>query len=267
MLDLIKNLKGRIEWDRELGLQGYSKEDVRLDIPDFEYSPVKQQADEIQNISANISANTVQPDLHKQSEKLPVVSIEQNVIIPENNFPVFSSKNEQENICSNCNFFRRFKPVYETPVLNVKVAFVGDMPDESEAAVGIPFAGERGMLLNKMIKAMGLNRDNVLLLNIVKCQGLNPKNSIEHIRKSFPCSSLVAKQIMNANPKVIVALGQTPARFLLNTGKTINELRGNFFKFNNIPLMPTYHLNYMLKKSEAKKPVWEDLKNVMKLIN
>jgi DNA polymerase len=109
---------------------------------------------------------------------------------------------------------------------------------------------------------MGLRRDTVYLCNIVKCK---PAEDGSVLKEHFElCGNFFFKQLEIIKPKVVVVLGQKAASYILKTDKSISELRGRFYMAGGFRIMPTFHLDYILKKPSAKKPVWQDMQMVMK---
>ena len=147
---------------------------------------------------------------------------------------------------------------------NAQVVFVGEGPGFDEDKCGQPFVGAAGQLLTKIIAAMGLTRETVYIGNIVKCRPPNNRNpEAEEIRQCLP---FLKRQLAAINPRVICALGSVAARALLETGTPISRLRGRFYEFSGIPVMPTFHPAYLLRNPEKKREVWEDVQQIMKLL-
>jgi len=143
--------------------------------------------------------------------------------------------------------------------------FVGEGPGAEEDRQGRPFVGRAGQLLTKMINAMNLERKDVYIANIVKCRPPENRNPFkEEIAK---CIGYLYSQIDIVNPKVIVCLGSVAAQALLQTDKPISRLRGTFVDLNGINVMPTFHPAYLLRNPKMKRPAWEDLQAVMKILN
>lgn len=142
-----------------------------------------------------------------------------------------------------------------------ELCFVGEGPGADEDRVGEPFVGAAGQLLDKMIAAMGYQRDEVYICNIVKCRP--PNNRTPDADEVAACRPYVLQQIDLCRPKYIVALGTTAVKGLLGTSEGIMKLRGNWKLYRGIPVMPTYHPAYLLRQPEAKREVWEHLKQVM----
>lgn len=142
-----------------------------------------------------------------------------------------------------------------------ELCFVGEGPGADEDRLGEPFVGAAGQLLDKMIGAMGYGRDEVYICNIVKCRP--PGNRTPSPEEMAACRPYVVQQIELCRPKCIVALGTTAIKGLLGTSEGIMKLRGTWKLYRTIPVMPTFHPAYLLRQPEAKREVWEHLKQVM----
>jgi len=146
-----------------------------------------------------------------------------------------------------------------------KLVFVGEAPGADEDEQGLPFVGRAGQLLTNIIKAMGLERKDVYICNILKCRPPGNRNPLpEEIRL---CEPFLKKQLRLIAPQVICALGSFAAKTLLRTETPITVLRGRFHSYEGIPLMPTYHPAYLLRNPSAKKQVWDDIQLIMKEMN
>ena len=145
-----------------------------------------------------------------------------------------------------------------------ELVFVGEGPGAEEDAQGVPFVGAAGQLLTKMIEAMGLQRDDVYICNVVKCRP--PGNRVPELDEIAACEPFLRGQLAAVQPKVLVGLGKTAVQVLLRQELPISQVRGGWREYAGIPLMPTYHPAYLLRSPAAKKDAWEDLKKVMKLL-
>ena len=144
-------------------------------------------------------------------------------------------------------------------VTNPYVLVIGEGPGADEDASGEPFVGKAGQLLDKMLGAIGLSRHtNCFIANIVKCRP--PQNRDPMPDEADACRSFLDAQISVLKPKMILAVGRIAAQNILNTTTGINKLRGQFFEYRGIPLLPTYHPSALLRNEEMKRPAWEDLK-------
>jgi len=152
--------------------------------------------------------------------------------------------------------------VFGTGNPRARLLFVGEGPGRDEDLQGEPFVGAAGQLLTRIITAMGLSRDEVYICNVVKCRP--PNNRDPHHDEIGHCSPFLFRQIHAIGPEVIVALGRIAAQTLLGTQTPIGRLRGKFHDWEGIPVMPTYHPSALLRDESLKRPVWEDMKMVMR---
>lgn len=142
------------------------------------------------------------------------------------------------------------------------LVFVGEAPGADEDAQGRPFVGRAGQLLTRIIGAMGLEREQVYICNILKCRPPGNRNPL--LAEIAVCEPFLVRQLRAIGPKVICGLGSVAVRTLLQTEAPISVLRGRFHLYQGIPLMPTYHPAYLLRNPAAKKQVWEDVQRIMK---
>jgi len=144
---------------------------------------------------------------------------------------------------------------------NARLLFVGEGPGADEDAQGIPFVGRAGQLLNNMINAMGLRREQVYIANIVKCRP--PQNRVPEPDEAHTCSQFLFRQIDVIRPEVIVALGSTAATYLLGGKSPLNSLRGHLHSVRGARLIVTYHPAYLLRDPRQKAEAWKDLQIAM----
>lgn len=142
--------------------------------------------------------------------------------------------------------------------------FVGEGPGAREDETGRPFVGPAGELLTRIIGAMGLNREDVYITNIVKCRP--PGNRDPQPEEVAACIGYLQAQVNAVGPKVIVALGRIASQALLQEATPITRLRGTFRVYQGIPVMPTFHPSYLLQNPSRKRDVWEDIKKVMDVL-
>jgi DNA polymerase len=145
-----------------------------------------------------------------------------------------------------------------------ELVFVGEGPGADEDRVGEPFVGAAGQLLDKMILAMGFQRSEVYICNVVKCRP--PGNRNPEPDEIAACSPFLRKQVASIRPKVIVTLGKFAAQILLSETTPITRLRGRWREYDGVPLMPTFHPAYLLRSPSEKGKAWEDLKAVVKAL-
>jgi DNA polymerase len=139
--------------------------------------------------------------------------------------------------------------------------FIGEAPGANEDRQGLPFVGRAGDLLTKMILAMGLQREEVYIANIIKCRP--PGNRDPESDEINACEPFLIRQIRSIQPKVIVTLGRYSAHTLLRIKTPITRLRGQWTTYQKVKLMPTLHPAYLLRSPAAKKDAWADLQAVM----
>jgi DNA polymerase len=154
----------------------------------------------------------------------------------------------------------RTKLVFGEGSARARLVFVGEGPGRDEDLSGRPFVGAAGQLLDRIIAAIGLGREDVYICNVVKCRP--PGNRDPQPEEAAVCGEFLRRQLAIIKPEVIVALGRPAAQFLLATDQPIGRLRGRFHELGDALVMPTYHPAYLLRNAEGKRPVWEDMKQV-----
>jgi uracil-DNA glycosylase len=171
----------------------------------------------------------------------------------------------QEDIgdCTRCPlaYAGRRKIVFADGDPNARLMFVGEGPGADEDTSGVPFVGKAGQLLNNMIGAMGLKREQVYIANIVKCRP--PANRAPEPVEANTCSQFLLKQIDVVQPQVIVALGATAATYLLGVKQSLASLRGRWHGCRGAKLVVTYHPAFLLRDPRQKGEAWKDLQMVM----
>src|SRR5215467_7949738 len=167
--------------------------------------------------------------------------------------------------CTRCKLHRtRSKIVFGDGNSKAQLVFVGVGPGADEDAQGLPFVGRAGKLLTQMIEAMGLQRKDVYICNVVKCRP--PENRTPEEDEVSACSPFLLRQLDVISPKVIVCLGAVAAKTLLKTNRGISQFRGQWLDFRSSKLMATYHPAYLLRNPNAKGEVWKDLQKVMAVL-
>ncbi len=179
--------------------------------------------------------------------------------------------------CQRCRLAKtRTNIVFGVGNPEAELMFVGEAPGSEEDKQGEPFVGRAGKLLDKIIQAMGLERETVYIANVVKCRP--PENRNPAIDEIQTCGPFLLQQVEIIQPKVIVALGTFAAQTLMQTESKIGMLRGRFhawpnalaqatfetaFPIHSVKLMPTYHPAFLLRNPNMKAKVWEDMQKVM----
>jgi uracil-DNA glycosylase family 4 len=170
---------------------------------------------------------------------------------------------EQLGECSRCKLgATRTNVVFGVGNPAAELVFVGEGPGEDEDRQGEPFVGRAGQLLTKMIEAMGYRRGEVYIANVVKCRP--PGNRNPEPDEIEACEPFLRAQLDAIRPKVVVALGKFAAQTLLRDTSPISRLRGRWFRYEGVALMPTFHPAYLLRSPNEKGKAWEDLQLVMK---
>ncbi|MDR1522688.1 MAG: uracil-DNA glycosylase [Endomicrobium sp.] len=225
--------------------------------------------------------NWGETEIYKTSQK------PSNKTIPEKQQKIFTKKpltskeqleslRKQVDNCKECSLgTTRLKAVFGHGFANADLMFIGEGPGYDEDHKGEPFIGRAGQLLTKIIEAMGKTRDTVYIANIVKCHPMidpsNPEKR-ENDRPPTPlemqvCKKYLDMQINIIQPKIIVTLGASSTKGLLNREEPISRIRGTIQEYNGVKLVPTYHPSALLRNSSLKKFVWEDMKKVMHFLN
>ncbi|MCX5677911.1 MAG: uracil-DNA glycosylase [Candidatus Omnitrophica bacterium] len=167
--------------------------------------------------------------------------------------------------CRACGLSKtRLNVVFGAGNSRARLMFVGEAPGSEEDIQGLPFVGRAGQLLTKIIEAMGLEREDVYIANILKCRP--PNNRAPLPEEISACRENVRRQIAIIKPKVICTLGKFASQTLLNTETTISRLRGSFYEYEGIKVMPTFHPAYLLRNPQDKKLAWADMKKIKKLL-
>ena len=242
--EMKKQLAARVNYYREMGI----------------YDFYRQQVAEGTQLMAKPPA-----------EAVPVVAAPSNSLF-DAPLPVIQDKpaalkliREDIGDCTRCRLHKgRNKLVFGVGNVNADIMFVGEGPGADEDAQGEPFVGRAGQLLNNMISAMGLKREEVYIANVVKCRP--PGNRTPEKDECDVCSPFLMRQIEVIQPKVIVALGAVAAKNLLAINDSMANLRGRWYDFKGARLAVTYHPAYLLRDPRQKKEAWKDLQMVMKYL-
>jgi uracil-DNA glycosylase len=167
--------------------------------------------------------------------------------------------------CERCEalFATRTQTVFGVGPVDPDVCFIGEAPGANEDATGEPFVGAAGQLLNRIIAAAGMKREEVYIANILKCRP--PGNRRPQADEARNCREYLDRQIELVRPRHLVCLGASAAQYLLGVSTSLGRLRGRFHDYRGIPVLCTYHPSYLLQleepaKTERKRDVWEDMK-------
>jgi DNA polymerase len=163
----------------------------------------------------------------------------------------------------------RTQTVFGVGPLDVEVCFIGEAPGRDEDLQGEPFVGAAGQLLNRIIAAAGMKRQEVYICNVLRCRP--PNNRPPRAEEAANCREWLERTLELVRPRYICTLGASAARYLLGLGPSVSmgRLRGRFYDYQGIPVLCTFHPSYLLripdeaKKNEEKRKVWEDMKMLL----
>jgi DNA polymerase len=263
--DLARALRAQLEWAKETGAFGVPH------TPLVESAPVAAEPQRIGEIARVQRVASESPVTGSPVARSPVaaapVAVAPAYVIPadaEGRRARLTVLAEEARACTRCGLHReRTQAVFARGDGSAGVCFVGEGPGADEDAQGYPFVGAAGQLLDRMIVAMGLSRDEVYVCNVVKCRP--PKNRKPEPDEMAACKPFLEEQLELIQPQVMVALGATAVQGLLGTSEGITRLRGKWKLYRGrIPVMPTFHPAYLLRTPGAKREVWEDLQAVLR---
>jgi len=279
-LELGRALADRVRYYNELGIYDFYRRERSRSLSaiasiEVEHEAIPSSQPELrEEMSPRKSAVVAKPVEENIFEVLPTKP-EQGV-----SDPVAALKLIRQDLgdCTRCKLHQqgRKQIVFGVGNPNAELMFVGEGPGADEDIQGEPFVGRAGQLLNNMIKAMGLNRAEIYIANVVKCRP--PGNRTPERDECDTCSPFLMRQIAVIKPKVVVALGAVAAKNLLAINAPMSELRGRFYEFmpagarssdptwQGAKLAVTYHPAFLLRDPRQKGEAWKDLQMVMKYL-
>jgi len=245
ILDLVAQTRKQLEHLRALGVDG-----IRID--------VKPSTD-----SADLRIKPPAPVENIPSE--PLTSLFGDIAPAPAKLTPSSETFEQIHTeigdCTRCPLhLERTHVVHTEGNRKARLMFVGEAPGADEDAQARPFVGRAGQLLTKIIEAIGLKREQVLIGNVNRCRP--PGNRAPTTEEASTCKPYLLREIAIVQPAVIVVMGNTAMKNLLDTREGITRLRGRFQDYKGIKVMPTFHPAYLLRDPSKKRETWEDLKKV-----
>jgi len=217
-------------------------------------------------------SDTVPPLQHPQERPVPQEQSSIPVEQPANNPSEvadlgWEALKAQVDTCQACSLHQtRTQTVFGVGTQRADLMIIGEAPGADEDRQGEPFVGRAGMLLNAMLKAIGLDRSQVFIANILKCRP--PGNRDPHVDEANCCEPFLLRQIELVRPKVILAVGRVAAHNLLKTDAAVGSLRGRDHLLGKakIPLVVTYHPAYLLRSPDQKGKAWQDLLQARRLL-
>jgi len=196
-------------------------------------------------------------------EEIPKVKISasppKRKLTVEQEFAIMEKKVRE---CKACKLYEKRKnTVFGEGNPHTDLMFIGEAPGADEDRQGRPFVGKAGQLLTRIINAMGLERSDVYIGNVIKCRP--PFNRDPEPEEIAACWHFIERQIELIKPKVICTLGRISTKTILMTTESISRLRGKFREYKGIKVLPTFHPSYLLRNPSAKKQVWDDMQKIM----
>ncbi len=168
--------------------------------------------------------------------------------------------------CTKCDLHQsRTQTVFGVGSRNARLLIIGEAPGKDEDLQGEPFVGRAGQLLNAMLAAIGLQREQIYIANVLKCRP--PNNRDPRPEEAQACAHWLEQQIALIQPELMLVLGRIAAHHLLNTDRSLASLRGRTHQYAGIPLIVSYHPAYLLRQPVEKRKSWQDLKYVKSLLN
>lgn len=261
---LTRALRAHAEWQAVTGAGGFAR---AADAPELAARFAVQ-------VESAVVAEQREPALAPASRSAeppiaaiaPAFALESSSLSLEQRRHRLATLAEEIRPCTRCRLCeKRTQTVFARGDGSSGVCFIGEGPGADEDAQGFPFVGKAGQLLDRMIEAMGLERDSVYVCNIVKCRP--PDNRKPESDEMAACMPYLNEQLELVQPQVIVALGATAVQGLFGTSEGITRMRGKWKTLRGqIPVMPTFHPAYLLRTPAAKREVWEDLQEVLRKI-
>jgi uracil-DNA glycosylase len=259
-----KALSARVNYYREMGIYDFYRRPVEEGVNVAVEAVASPEV--VESIPENISLMPKATKSASQPASAPATPLPVLPPIDAKDKPAaLVALREHIGDCTRCRLSKgRTKLVFGVGNPDADIMFVGEGPGADEDAQGEPFVGRAGQLLNNMISAMGIRREDVYIANVVKCRP--PNNRAPENDEVDTCSPFLMQQIDIVKPKVIVALGATAAKNLLAMNDSMGALRGRWYDFRGTKLVVTYHPAYLLRDPRQKKETWKDLQMVMKFL-
>ena len=227
--------------------------------------PVMPKRSSIFTTNQTQGENIEMPKKAVEEDIAPSLFADVKKSLPESN-ETFEDIHADIGNCTRCPLHEgRTKIVHSTGNRTADLMFVGEAPGADEDAKGEPFVGRAGQLLNKIIEAIDMKREDVFIGNINRCRP--PGNRTPTIAEAETCKPFLLREIAIVRPKIIVVMGNTAMKNLLDSKEGITKLRGEFQDYYGIKVMPTFHPAYLLRDPRKKREVWEDMKKVRDELN
>jgi DNA polymerase len=237
--EILEDLKGYFEFQKILGLEGL-----------VAMAKERKKKDTSQ---------------HKTAQETNIIKVQEQLGIfdaPSKKLTLEEIKIETDRDCKSKLHQLHKNVVFGEGNPKARLVFVGEAPGEEEDKQRRPFVGRAGQLLTKVINAMGLERSDVYITNVVKCRP--PQNRKPEPDEMAACEPFLFMELRTINPEIIVCLGMTAAQSILKTKESLGNLRGKFHSYGKAKVMVTYHPAALLRNPGFKKPMWDDMQLVMR---
>ncbi|HKE55486.1 MAG TPA: uracil-DNA glycosylase [Pyrinomonadaceae bacterium] len=265
LLDLVTQTKKRLRHLEVLGIESVRAAEHSPERPSVVAAP-PAAATKPRGVSATAMPPVTAPTVTQSAPSPPTGSSLFGDLAPQPERLAASAETFQEiwrdvGDCTRCPLHQeRTNIVHTNGNQKARLMFVGEAPGADEDAQAKPFVGRAGQLLTKIIEAIGLKREEVLIGNVNRCRP--PGNRQPTPEEASMCKPFLLREIAVCQPEVIVVLGNTAMQNLLGTRVGITRLRGHFQDYKGIKVMPTFHPAYLLRDPSKKRETWEDLKKV-----
>jgi DNA polymerase len=254
-LALLKDAREHVVYFKELGIDGTEKTSPRMTLtPEAQRAAVQPPVAAPQDVPTKRTSAVLPSDsLFGDLSATPVRIQKSSETFAE----IWADIGD----CTRCPLYQgRTNIVHTDGNRKARLMFVGEAPGADEDAQGRPFVGRAGQLLTKIIEAIGLKREEVLIGNVNRCRP--PANRPPTPEEASMCKPFLLREIAAVQPDVIVVMGNTAMRNLLELKQGITKVRGQFQDYQGVKVMPTFHPAYLLRDPSKKKETWEDLKKV-----
>ena len=270
-LSLVKDTSEQVAYFKELGVEGAEK--IFREIPAKTMASETERpatADVHHQVGASPTKEARAATVRATPAKQAVTSLSSDTLFGDLSAPPVRIQKSSETFeeiwadigdCTRCPLYQgRTNIVHTDGNRKARLMFVGEAPGADEDAQALPFVGRAGQLLTKIIEAIGLRREEVLIGNVNRCRP--PANRPPTPEEAAMCKPFLLREIAAVQPDVIVVLGNTAMRNLLDLKQGITKARGQFQDYQGVKVMPTFHPAYLLRDPSKKKETWEDLKKV-----
>jgi uracil-DNA glycosylase len=264
--DLLADTKKQLEHLRILGVEGIRNTAVtdqrgQAALPDRFKSQKSSPQSQGGNLNEQVRKGGLPPPLEREAPSSLFGNLAPAAVKLTRSSETFEQIHAEIGDCTRCPLhLERTHVVHTEGNRKARLMFVGEAPGADEDAQARPFVGRAGQLLTKIIEAIGLKREEVLIGNVNRCRP--PGNRAPTAEEASMCKPYLEREIAVVQPEVIVVLGNTAMKNLLDTREGITRLRGIFQNYKGIKVMPTFHPAYLLRDPSKKRETWEDLKKV-----